>query len=421
MTFHQTSLKLFCVALVVLIAAMLGWKQVQSRLNSATGDGGRIETTEASTEVPTIGAQANDINRDITLGSFGQEVKVGEGEGLEQNEQQEDRERFSLRVGVIGSTPQRDDLTAIKELPLTETQMRLAYRDAKNRTCRILIPGAPVRPPQSGVRPGRAGTFGRVSALSIGLKMDPAGRGKLPKLVQNQVEKYLRDHRLSIQPTLYHDADGQLYFGTDCQTAFYELDRPGVTIKAEPMIDSAISRFRALGIVSSTEAKIRNTMPDAGTSRQITSLGRTLAMAFTFEIANRDAIITSDRGQQATELLLLHLPADANASDPQVQVYVTSDRRMTLHRLNTRGEKLNDPTPTISADVRFGKTVMMGMYPADPIVTGIHFRSEGVVAMEAIQRMTRTSNDRNESGQPTPVLTVTEVLDQFGELSGSSL
>ena len=113
------------------------------------------------------------------------------------------------------------------------------------------------------------------------------------------------------------------------------------------------------------------------------------------------------------ELLLLHLTPDSTADDLSIQVFVTSDERTNLHRLDTDGIRLNSPTATISADVQFNQTVLLGMYPADPVVTGIRYRSSGILSMDTIKRLSMADGERS-------AVSLTEVLDQFSKLAGSS-
>ena len=346
---------------------------------------------------------------DLSLGSFGS-IANKEPDEPSRSDSVGTSSKLTLRVGVIGSTPNRDEVTKLDSLPITEPLIRRAYANAKTRACRMLIPGAPVLPPQSLSPVGQAGTLGRVSTMTIGLNLDAAGRSKLPAVIRGQVDSYLAKHRLSVQPVVYYDKQGHLYFGTDCQAAFFQVDSPGTTVKSEPMIETAVSRFRALGVVGSgSYLGSSDGNPDAEAV-----LGRTLAMAFQFEKAESMTAFASNRSRFTTELMLLHIPAGTTVQNPEVQLFITSDERKTLNRLNTRGERLNSPIPTISADVRFDKTILMGMYPSDPVVTGIRYRSEGVVSMDAIRRMTEPNFGDGESKG----MTVTEVLDQFGVLSG---
>lgn len=395
----QKLLKFATIALLIGLAAFLGWKTVERRQESDTPS----TNTSKQPADPDAAAKRAAL-AEVQLGTFGQsrESSGDDGDGADGRSSLE-RNPLTLRVGVIGATPSRDDVTAIMEFPYQRTDVRRAYANSRDRACRLLVPGVAVSPPLTKWRPNQAGTLGRTTVLTIGLEFDPTGPKKLPVVTRGQVIKYFEKHRLAIQPVIYHDANGRPYFGTDCQAAFYELERPGMTVNAESMISIAVGRFRALGIVGGAVA--------GGATEDI--LGRTLALAFTF--AQKDTTITgaSDMAMTVTELLLLHLSPDCTADDPEIQVFVTSEQRTNLHRLETRGLRLNSPAPTISADIQFNKTVLMGMYPADPVVSGIRYRSAGILSMETIKRLGQVDGER-------PAVSLTEILDQFGKLAGTA-
>ena len=404
---NQAFLKTASAVMAIVVGGLLAFSAVRPGGSGSSGQGSSDSAggTSASRE----NKKPVSLN-DLSLGSFGVDA-TEDTDASDESSGHQSTSKLTLRVGVIGSTPDRDEVTTIKSLPIKETLVRRAYRDSKSRACRMLIPGASVSPPRSTSVNGIAGTFGRMSAMTIGLQLDAAGRSKLPAVVRGQVDNYFAKHRLSVQPVLYHDKQGQLYFGTDCQAAFFKIDSPGMTVKAEPMIETSVKRFRALGVVGSGDL----TEPEAVALNSGAILGRTLAMAFQFEKAESTTAFASDRSRFATELMLLHIPDGSTVDNPEIQLFITSDDRKTLHRLNTRGERLNSPMPTISADVRFEKTILMGMYPSDPVVTGMRYRSEGVVSMDVIDRMT---GRQKSDGEVSKSLSVTEVLDQFGILSG---
>ena len=362
------------------------------------------DASDASSTSNAVGS-SRPINRDVSLGHFGSATGVDQavdppGDGP--------AELPTLSVGVIGSTPMRREVTSIETLPVTDQQIRRMYRDASDRTCRIVIPGAPVIPPSAGGGRSPAGTYGRVPAMTIGLTLDAAAAAKLPTAVRSQVRGYLDKHRLSIQPTLYRDNMGQLYFGTDCQSAFYELDRPGSTVQAEAMINTAIGRLRALGVVGTSR------------SNEDPNFGRTLAMAFKFDQIDVDAATRSDEAATVTEVLLMHLPADTaevvrSGGRPEIEIYITSGGRQTLNRIAADGRNLTSPLATIQSEVRFESMVLMGMYPAEPVVSSIGYQSRGVVSMEVVRRLIEGKSPTGAAEQ-TP-LSLTEVLDQFGGLS----
>ncbi|MCA9136996.1 MAG: hypothetical protein KDB00_09555 [Planctomycetales bacterium] len=397
----QKLLKFATIALLVGVVAFLGWHAFK---NSQESDASTIDVASKPSD-PDAAAKRAALDN-VQLGTFGHS-----GESTEESQRSDgssnfQRDALTLRVGVIGATPSRDEVTAIMQFPHDRTDVRRAYAEARDRACRLLVPGVAVSPPLTKLLLNQAGTLGRTTVLAIGLEYDSTGPKKLPAVTRGQVVKYFEKHRLAVQPMIYHDANGRPYFGTDCQAAFYELARPGLTVNAEAMIAVAVGRFRALGIVGGAATE--------GTSGDI--LGRTLALAFTF--AQKDETITgaSDAALTVTELLLLHLSPDCTADDPEIQVFVTSDQRSNLHRLETRGLRLNSPTPTISADIQFNKTVLMGMYPADPVVSGIRYRSSGILSMDTIKRLGKADGQR-------PAVSLTEILDQFGKLadSGSSI
>lgn len=357
----------------------------------------------------TVGQDAKPIKRDIVLGNFGEQEP---DRGVD--DQASDQFAVpALSVGVIGSTPMRREVTRIEAIPFTESEIRRAYRKSNGRSCRIVIPGAPVIPPTGDTGRSSASTYGRVPAMTIGLKLDSAAASKLPRVVRSQVIKYFADHRLSIQPTLYLDNAGQMYFGTDCQSAFYEMDRSGLTVQAESMIDQAIERFRSLGVVGSGT-------DDVSTNARPGDFGRTLAMAFRYERIDPNASTSTVAATDVTEILLLHLPADTadrikEGRRLEIEVYMTSDQRQTLHRVAANGRDLTSPLATIEADVRFNSTVLLGLYPADPVVSSIRYQSNGVISMDVLRRMVRGESASGKRDQ-TP-MSVTEVLDRFGELS----
>lgn len=364
------------IALVILLAGMIGWQVVKSTNEQSTA------TKERDPSEP-----------ELSLGSFAQP-------SLSSESGEQPAGELTLRVGKIGSAPRRDEITVLKSLPNSERDWTRAYTMAKGNSCRLVAPGASVSAPLSMARSGQHGELGRTSAITIGLEMASQGRQKLPSVTRQQVDQYFEDHRLSVQPKLYYDEEKRVYFGTDCLAAFFEIERPGYTIEPEPMINVAVSRFRTLGIVGVSE--------ESGIL-----LGRTLALMFAFEKSDDTVSGVADGGRQALELMLLHLPQDSTADDFDIEVYITSDERTNLHRLDLGDEAVNSPLPTISSEVRFDKMILMGMYPAEPVVTKIHFRSAGILSMEMVTRLTRGTSERTG-------MSLTEILDEFGKLAMQS-
>lgn len=346
----------------------------------------------------------------LDMGSFGSTNQASSEIG---NQANRPANQPQLQIGVIRSTPRRSQISQIDLLPTLDSKVRRLYNAAKDKSCRILSPGSAVKANLLQPKPDTAGSVGRVPAITIGLEMDSAGRSKLPKVTRGQVDDYFAKHRLSVQPMVYFDEQGRYYFGTDCYAAFFETARPGIAIKPEPMIQYAVERFRALGVVGSKESN------DGLTD----DLGRTLMMAFTFEKTDETISSLGGGDQLTTELLLFHLPENLNegketprrvSSRDQfpIEVFLTSGQRTVLQRLDLSDRRMNAPVPTISSDVRFDKMVLMGLYPAEPVVTDIHYRSTGSISMELINRL-MTGTD-GQSG-----LSLDQILDQFGGMIGS--
>lgn len=297
----------------------------------------------------------------------------------------------SLAAGLIGPVPNLNEMSFIDAVPWRDAEANRAYVNARTRRCELLIPGVPVK---SGMvsRPGRATTIGRIPAITIALALEREAKAKMPTITRTQTEKYLDAHRLVIEPILYHDGRDQVYFGTDCRAAFYAKDRPLVTTDAEPMIGDSVGRFLSLGLLK------EGAEPD----------GRTLLMAFRYEQSSK--LMTGvGKAKFTTELLILHLRPDATPENPTFDIFSTTDGREVIHRLESSSALLTDPVATIRAEIRFDKFVMMGMYPARPVVTGIELRSSVTVPTAQLRLM---MNERRKGGAES----FQGLLDDFDEL-----
>ncbi len=299
-----------------------------------------------------------------------------------------------LTVGIMGATPTQSEIVTISEIPWLTSQVNRAFRDAENASCQLLTPDLPLDPVLAASQPGSRRSLGRIPALTVGLEIDESAKSKLPVATRGAIQNYLKEHRLAIEPTVYESEEGKLYFGTDCRAAFYKSSSLTRTVKAEPMIEEAIGRFRALGVLGGDLAKG----------------GRTLLMGFRYVKSNdRITSISAAQGTQ-TELLFLHLDADATTQKLSFKAFVTSEDRQKLHELAVGGAVLRQPIPTIMATIRFDSFVMMGMYPAQPVVTGVRHQATGVLSISSIRLLT---NDKLSQDK----LTFEDVLDRFDELS----
>ena len=311
-----------------------------------------------------------------------------------------------LQVGRIADVPTRKELTLIKRIPATEAEIKRVFDSAQHRSCKILGEGVLVDGPLS-MMPGQRSSAGRINAVTIGLELVETGRGKLPGMVINEVVKYFADHRLTVQPMLYYDDTGKFYFGNECKAAFYETRHANSTITPEPMIATAVAQFRVLGIVDSGDTAQRKRF------QEDPSVGRTMALAFAFEQAGESGFGTSKR-QRAHELMWLHIPSDFNLEQPSVDVFVTSDHGRVIHRLgrasSSRSSLSSQSAPAISASVKFDKTTLLGMYPADPVVSGIQYRSGGHISMQKLQKLLATP--KSDGG-----MTASAIFDNFESIA----
>jgi hypothetical protein len=301
-----------------------------------------------------------------------------------------------LVVGVMGATPAIDQIHSIATVPWQESEINRAFNQSKAFACELLLPETAVKPPLTRLPLGRRGVMGRMAAVTVGLEIDSVADLKLPTASAGAIRKYLEEHRLAIEPIVFQDENGNAYFGTDCRAAFYKNAYPTSTIKAEPLIEEAIGRFRAIGILREGE--------DAD--------GRTLVMAFRYVDSTQKDGLTNAKPNEVTELLFLHL-AQSSSPDklPKLEIFATTDSRQNLHRLVTDTDSvIQDPLPTISAAIRFDTFVLMGLYPAKPVVTGIRLRSSGVISYDTIVKLTQTGSEKDRA-------TFQSLLDQFATIT----
>jgi len=300
-----------------------------------------------------------------------------------------------LVTGVMGSTPSIDQIHSIAEVPWQDSQVNRAFNQSKDFACELLLPETAVKPPLTRLPLGKRGVMGRMAAVTVGLEIDSTADLKLPKASAGAIRKYLAEHRLAIEPIVFQNEQGAAYFGTDCRAAFYEIAYPTSTIKAEALIEEAIGKFRAIGVLRENK--------DAD--------GRTLVMAFRYVDSTQKTGLTSTKPREVTELLFLHLAESSTEKLPKLEVFATTDSRQNLHRLSTDTDSvIQDPLPTIAASIRFDSFVLMGLYPAKPVVTGIRLRSSGVISRDTIIKLTQTGSENDR-------LTFQSLLDQFATIT----
>lgn len=295
-----------------------------------------------------------------------------------------------LTVGVMGAAPSVGEVVSIKEIPWLPSQINQAYREAEYNTCQLLLPDLPVAPPLTTPEAGQRGHLGRVPAFTIGLEIDDDAKSKLPATTKSTIVGYLRDHQIAIAPILYQDEQGQAYFGTDCRAAFFPVRKPDVTVRPEPMVQDAIARFRVLGVLGG----------------DLSDDGRTLVMAFRYLKSQNRLTGGADGSQFETELFFLHLAPNTTPGEIAISVYATTEGRQNLHRLAVAGKPGETPVPSIIATIRFDSFVMMGLYPSQPVVTGVKNYATSVLGVDTIRRL--TSSELGETR-----LSFQAVLDRF--------
>ena len=129
---------------------MLGWQAQQ-----------RSDITASAID-PELTETANTA-KNGNASSLGSDLKAAGEDALKETgatESGDAESDASLRVGVIGATPSRSEVTLLKEVPANESVTRRAYINARDRSCRMLVPGASVSPPLSTSFRDRRGTLG---------------------------------------------------------------------------------------------------------------------------------------------------------------------------------------------------------------------------------------------------------------------
>lgn len=348
----QTTLKYLSVVMVLVLTAML-YQQVASRAEKAT---------------------------------------VDEHRAVGSNPSNDDQETYTSRLapGIIGSAPTLNEVPAVTEIPWLSSNLMQAYNDAVAASCQMLLPGQTVQPPLHLLSTSESIAGGRIAALTIRLDVDEREKSKLPTSTKGTILRYLRDHEIVLEPTIHHDPDGRLYFGGDCRAAFYEVSRPEVTVQSEPMVQEAIGRIRTLGVLG-----------DQGTNN-----ARTLVLAIRYARTTDQIAARAGGAKFETELLFFHLPADATLDSPRLTVFASSDGRENLHRLDRLLRGQANGTALLTATIRFDSFVMMGVYPASPVVTGIQPHRSVQLPVDALLRLTSATSNRPQRGFQS-------VLDQF--------
>lgn len=284
-------------------------------------------------------------------------------------------------------------LPSLAEIPWDRRELDKTFKRAASRVCQLLRPSELVSPVYATVASGNSQKR-RLNALTIGLKMDPRAVKSLPRLSKSTIESYLRDHLLAVQPGFFVSGQGSAMFSGDVHCAFFARQTPHSTIQPEPMIVQALQGLRVLGVFRPTS------------ENGLESQARTAVMAFRFtsdDLATQTGLSGTDKTE--FELLFVHVLPSENGQT-ELAVFATANGRKDLQEL-----ELDDPSnvtsyPSIVATIRFEEFTMMGLYPANPVVTGVHNRVLRSLPVTEVQ-------DRLEGRNGQTKILLSDLLDEL--------
>lgn len=331
----------------------------------------------------------------------------------------------SFVTGISQTVPSLAAIPRVDSIPWKRKDVADLFERVGNyASCEVLPSDVQVEEPLSRVPEGSSGPLGRYSMFSIGLQMDPDAEDSLPAATDGAIKSYLRDHLLTVQAPLYRYPDGTVFFGNKMRAAFYAKTDPKRTLTPEPVISSAIGRFRTLGVYAPSSnlegTDSSNGDEDGSVAEPSEAELRTLILGFKYivDFPSADPNTTTERRPEF-ELLFLHLLPDHTAENPSVTVFATSNGRTILHELDLAHEtQVSDDDsalqlPEITADIRFEDFTMMGLYPTNPVVTGVSHNARQSLPTEIVRGlMLGLTHDKPE--------TLTAILDQLHAKGGDS-
>ncbi|MCA9009882.1 MAG: hypothetical protein KDB01_09055 [Planctomycetaceae bacterium] len=310
-----------------------------------------------------------------------------------------------LMTGVTPTAPAVRSIPVVRAIPWERGELGREFRRGGSQlSCSLLEPGIDVIQPLIAPTAGASGALGRQSAFSINLTLDPAARAALPRVIRGAVENYLKDHQLTIQPVYYHTPDGQPFFGPQVRAAFVEIASPQKTTLAEAMITKSVSELRTLGIYWDKEGDLK---PEQA---------RTMILAFQYTLDSKNNDNARSAANQEYELLFLHLLKDSTPTEPKLAVFATSGGRTELNLLDTTDPKSAHQPSVIAAHIRFGELNMLGMYPANPVVTGVFHKARLSLPVDSFKALL----EGFASGQPRPLDDVLDELNSRGASGDTS-
>ncbi|MFN8708854.1 MAG: hypothetical protein ACK50J_19405 [Planctomyces sp.] len=309
-----------------------------------------------------------------------------------------------LMTGVSPVVPELHEIPVLRQVPWSRNEVMRAFGAAGSAlSCIMQEPGVNVVQPLSSPVAGVRGPVGRESILAIALQLDPLARASLPKATRGMIETYLESHQMMLQPVLYHDDKGHVFFGPQIRAAFVDKSRPQYTEIAEKLIITTMSEFRTLGIY----------YPGKGHPKAEDM--RTLILGFRYSRApaKNSESESLPEGEKDFELLFLHRLKTEDPSEIRIVVFATNDGRKKLSLLYSLDPKAALPVPAIAAQIRFDDFTMMGLYPSNPVVTAVFHQSQLTLETDSFIAMTKGLG----TGKPA---SADEVLDDLYHRTQSS-
>lgn len=285
-----------------------------------------------------------------------------------------------LMTGVSPVVPELHEIPVLRQVPWSRNEVMRAFGSAGSAlSCIMQEPGVNVVQPLSSPVAGVRGPVGRESIVAIGLQLDPLARASLPKTTRGMIETYLESHQMMLQPVLYHDDKGHVFFGPQIRAAFVDKSRPQYTEIAEKLIITTMSEFRTLGIYF------------AGKGHPKAEDMRTLILGFRYTRvpAKNSGSEPLPEGEKDFELLFLHRLKTEDPSEIRIVVFATNDGRKKLSLLYSLDPKAALPVPSIAAQIRFDDFTMMGLYPSNPVVTAVFHQSQLTIETDSFIAMTK--------------------------------
>jgi hypothetical protein len=281
-----------------------------------------------------------------------------------------------LMTGVTPTVPEIRTMPVIRVVPWERQELGREFRKAGLQLSSSLIePGLDVIQPLIEPTLGAAGPIGRQTAFSLNLEVDPAAKATLPRVARSAIESYLETHQLTIQPVYYHTTNGKPFFGPQVRAAFVAVATPEKTTEPEAMIVESVKELRTLGFYWNREGAF---VPEEA---------RTMILAFRYTLDTDIAGTGKAASNQEYELLFLHLLKDSTATAPKLAVFATSNGRSELNLLDGTDPMSAQQKSVIAARVRFGEFNMMGMYPANPVVTGVFHQAKLSLPVDSVKAL----------------------------------